>query len=139
MDLWVVLGAVGSVASIIGLLLPAVSRNQRLLHVGYGIAIACMASVAVWYWAQLNRVKQVERAASALIAASQYEYTSAGFVQAALAFLEKNKDLYPDSYARAIKLVEECACQGNSGSGITTLDFALRGLLRGIGTLESGT
>jgi hypothetical protein len=137
MDFWLVLGAVGSVASLVGLVLPLQTRHQRILHVAYGLAIATLAAVAVWYW-QLNaRVKSVERAANALVADAQSDYTHEGFVQAALAFLEKNKDLYPDSYSRAQKLVQECQCQfSTTSTTVVSLSFALKGLLKGIGTLE---
>jgi hypothetical protein len=137
MDFWIVLGAVGSVASVIGLLLPLQTRHQRLLHVGYGLAIASLAAVASWYWQQNNRVRSVERAATALVAAARFEYTHEGFVQASLAFLEKNKDLYPESYARAQKLVQDCQCQlNNTTTTVVPLSSALQGLLKGIGTLE---
>lgn len=135
MDFWLILGAIGSVASIIGLLLPLQARHQRMLHVGYGLVITVLASVAMWYWQQNNRVRSVERAATALVSAAQSDYTHEGFVQASLAFLEKNKDLYPESYARAQKLVQECQCQFSS-STVVPLAFTLQGLLRGIGTLE---
>lgn len=139
MDFWIVLGAVGSVASVIGLLLPVQARHQRILHVGYGLVIAILASVATWNWQQNNRVRSVERAATALVSASSMEYTHEGFVQASLAFLEKNKDLYPESYARAQKLVQDCQCQLNSSTtAVVPLSSALQGLLKGISTLEGG-
>jgi hypothetical protein len=137
MDFWVILGAIGSVASVVGLLLPLQARYQRVIHVAYGLAIAVLASVAVWYWQMNARVRSVERSATALVSAAQSEYTHEGFVQASLAFLEKNKDLYPESYVRAQKLVQECQCQLNSSTtSVVPLAFALQGLLKGIGTLE---
>src|SRR5688572_26490512 len=112
MDFWVVLGAVGSVASVVGVLLPAQSKSQRVVHVSYGLAIVAITCVAAWYWQKNNRVENVERAATTLVAGARMDYTNEGFIQAALAFLEKNKDLYPESYARAQRLVEDCNCLG---------------------------
>jgi hypothetical protein len=94
-----VLGAVGSVASLISLLIPLQSKNQRFVHVAYGLAIALFASISVWYWQDNQRTIKVERDATHLLNRKEYDYTSEGFIQAALAFLEKNKDLYPDSYS----------------------------------------
>jgi hypothetical protein len=46
MDFWVLLGAVGSVASLIGLMLPLQTKRQRLIHAAYGLAIALFAAAA---------------------------------------------------------------------------------------------
>lgn len=140
MDFWILLGAVGSVASIIALLLPLQSRFQKLVHVAYGIAIAGFSIVAMWYWLQNARIHNVERAATTLLAGVSMDYTSLGFTQAALAFLEKNKDLYPDAYARAQKMCEHSNCLALSKStDEVNLSSALQGLIRGISTLEGGS
>ena len=139
MDFWILLGALGSVASIIALLLPLQSRFQKLVHVAYGIAIAGFSIVAMWYWQQNTRIHNVERAATALLADVRMDYTSLGFTQAALAFLEKNKDLYPDAYARAQKMCEHSNCLALSKStDEVSLSFALQGVIRGISKLEGG-
>jgi len=149
-DLWVVLGAVGSIASLVGLLLPVQSRSQRLLHVVYGLAIALFASTAVWYWQANQRIHKVERSAQRLLSDFQYNATDLGFIQAALAFLEKNKDLYPDSYSRAVDICKQNNCSAaqytnDTSSGVNheynlrNVASALRGLVRGISALESGT
>ena len=140
MDFWILLGAVGSVASIVALLLPLQSRFQQLVHVAYGIAIAGFSVIAMWYWQQNTRIHNVERAASALIAGVRMDYTSLGFAQASLAFLEKNKDLYPESYARALQMCEQSNCLALSKStDEVELSYALQGLIRGISTLEGGS
>ena len=140
MDFWILLSAVGSVASIIALLLPLQSRFQRLVHVLYGVAITVFSTVAMWYWLQNARIHNVERAATNLLAGVRMDYTSLGFTQAALAFLEKNKDLYPDAYARAQKMCEHSNCLALSKStDEVSLSDALQGLIRGISTLEGGS
>lgn len=137
MDFWQVLGAVSGVASIVGLALPLTTRHQRVVHLLYGLAIVALSSTAVWYWSQNNRLRSVERTASVLVAERQMGYTNEGFIQAALAFLEKNKDLYPEAYARAQKLCEVNSCLTlNHSIESVDLAFALEGLLKGIGTLE---
>lgn len=146
MDFWVVLGVVGSVASLTELLLPIQSKNQRIMHVAYGLAIAVIASVAVWYWQANQRIHKVEVAATRILGS---DYTNEGFIQAALAFLEKNRDLYPDSYARAQELCKLNSCLGpqHGAQGTSSLDhalnqnnvaFTLKGLIRGISKLETG-
>lgn len=148
MDFWILLGAIGSVASIVGTALPLQSKHQRWLHVIYGLVIAILAAVAVWYWGQTQRVKQVERAANVLLAEeSDNTYSTEGFIQATLAFLEKNRDLYPDAYARAQDLckLQHCLDPQYGDKQHDSLDHAynqinvasaLKGLVRGISTLE---
>jgi hypothetical protein len=149
MDFWIVLGAVGSVASIVGLALPLQTRHQRLMHFVYGLLVAMLASVAVWYWQATQRVHRVERVAASLVE-DRRRFSEVGFTQAALAFLEKNRDLYPDTYARAQKICEQNNCFGAQHGGKTksSLDHvfnqidvasAMEGILRGIGKLEGGT
>ncbi|PQJ26145.1 hypothetical protein BSZ31_15505 [Limnobacter sp. SAORIC-690] len=147
-DLWVVLGAVGSIASLIGLLLPPQSKSQRLMHAAYGLAIALFASAAVWYWQANQRFHKVEQAASRLLSDFEYNYSTEGIVQASLAFLEKNKDLYPDSYVRAQEICKQNNCLGpkytkESANGVDheynqrNVASALQGLIKGISALES--
>jgi len=147
-DFWVVLGAIGSIASLIGLVLPQQAKNQRLMHATYGLAIALFASVAVWYWQANQRVHRVELAATRLLEQEGFNYTNEGFVQAALAFLEKNKVLCPDSYMRGQELCRLNNCLGPQygGQSSSSLDHAynqgnvastLKGLVRGISKLES--
>ncbi|MGE4299106.1 MAG: hypothetical protein AB7E47_13875 [Desulfovibrionaceae bacterium] len=138
MNFWIILGGVGAVASIAGVFLPAQSRHPKLIHIVYGIAVVAMTTVAVSYWQETQRVRSVERAASALIKNVSFDYSNAGFVQAALAFLEKNKDLYPDSYARAQKMADDCK-DSKDPFQIGSLASALKGLFKGISAIESGS
>lgn len=119
------------------------------MHVLYGIAIALFASTAVWYWQANQRIHKVELAAQRLLSESEYNFTNEGFIQAALAFLEKNKDLYPDSYARAQEICRENKCSGAQYSkeaengidrqqNLRNVASTLRGLVKGISALESG-
>jgi hypothetical protein len=149
MDFWIILGAIGSIASVVALVLPLQTKYQRVMHLVYGLFIVVLTTVAVQYWHQNQRVKKIERAAIVLVADRQ-TYSEVGFAQAALAFLEKNRDLYPDTYARAQKLCELNNCLGAKygEQGRNSLEHAynqidvasaLEGLLKGIGTLESGS
>lgn len=150
MDLWALLGAVGSIASLVGLMLPLQTKRQRLIHVAYGLSIALFAATAMWYWQANQRIRKVELAATRLLSGEEYDYTVDGFNQAALAFLEKNRDLYPDSYARAVEICKQNDCLGPQygklgGSDIAheynqrNVRYALKGLIRGISKLEGGT
>jgi len=138
MDFLLLLGAVGSVASILAFALPPQNQHPRTVHAVYGFVIAVLSAVTVWYWSENNRVQSVERMADALVADSWSGYTDQGFIQASLAFLEKNRDLYPEAYSRAQNLCELNDCLViSSSTGNAALASAYLGLLKGIGTIES--
>ena len=149
-EFFAVLGVVGSIASVVALLLPAQGKRQRLIHLVYGVAITVLAFTAVWYQQKLSRVNRVERAATQLVEDRQFRFSNEGFIQAALAFLEKNKDLYPDSYGRAQEICRLHKClasqyEGDSSRslqhayGLIDAASALEGLLRGIADISKGS
>lgn len=148
MDFWILLGAVGSAASLIGLFLPIQSKNQRLMHLAYGLIVALFASAAVFYWQASQRIHKVERSAEVLVN-SKHQFSSIGFTQASLAFLEKYRDLYPETYSRAQKLCELHDClstkYGDASKNSLSHKYnqadaasAMEGIIRGIGKLEGG-
>ena len=142
-----VIGIVGSVASIIALALPASSKSQRVIHALYVLLIVGISSAAVFYKSELDRINSAERAAKALVEDRRMNFTDEGFNIAALSFLEKYKDLYPDSYQRASKLCENNGCLNNQhAEGANSLNHAysqnnvssaLEGMLKGIGEISA--
>lgn len=129
----------GSVASIVGLIMPASGWKQRIVHLIYGVAIVVLAYLAVSVQVRLDRVASIERAASQMVEDREMKYTQLGFVHAPLAFLEKNSDLYPDTYQRAQNMCKEYQCDSPEGDSVNMvqLSFAMEGLLQGIATIDS--
>lgn len=142
MDLFVVAGFIGSVASIISLLIPSSTKKQRYFHAAYVLVIAITASTAQFYYGKWRRISAAEHAAAQLVQDKRMNYTASGFNMAALAFLEKNKELFPDSYARAQRMCEQHSCLGDSAGNLNRafaqndVSFALEGLVRGIATIS---
>jgi hypothetical protein len=137
MSLIISLGVVGSIASILGLLLPAQGWRLRLLHGAYGLVIAILAGLFVTSQTRLARVQNVERAAAELVE-DHLSYTSAGFIQAGLSFLEVNRDLLPDTYERAQELCRKRDCWGVDDTvGDVSVGFTMKGLLQGIATTHT--
>ena len=132
----VAFGILGAVASIVGLLLPAQGWRQRCIHLVYGVAIIVLAFGVVTYQAKLDRIASVERAASQMISNRRIEYTNLGFIQASLAFLEKNRDLYPDTYQRALTMCAQFRCD-YPYADIDNISMAsgMEGLLKGIAVI----
>ncbi|MEC9361977.1 MAG: hypothetical protein VYC42_02025 [Pseudomonadota bacterium] len=127
----------GAVASIVGLLLPARGWGQRLSHVAYGVVIVILAYFATTYHKRLDRIARIEHVAKQMVEDRQMHYTHLGFVQASLAFLEKNNDLFPDTYRRAIDLCAQYKCsEPQSGTDMVELAFAMDGILTGLATID---
>ena len=58
---------------------------------------------AVHYNSELERTKSIHRQANSICSHYHSSYNKE-FIQEVLAFLEENKDIYPDSYDRAIQI-----------------------------------
>lgn len=142
------LSILGSIASIIGLLLPASNWKTRWVHVIYGLAVVALSyaliesqSSSEEYERKLARIESIEATAKK-ISENMNSYTSLGYVHAALAFLEKNKELYPDTYERAKDMCKQSDCTGSAQEiehkySIIDVSFALSGMLQGIMVLSS--
>jgi hypothetical protein len=148
MDVSLVLGMLGSVASIVSLFLPATGKRGRLVHAIYVLAITLISGTAIYYQQQNSRAEHAKHFATKLLQdENNGEYTSTGFNMAALAFLEMNKDLFPDSYRNAQQLCNANNClgaqYGNAAQDSlehafnqTNVEHALKGLVRGIAASE---
>lgn len=136
MDVVGVIGFVSSVAGLVGFfLMPPRPRRPRVTHTVFAVALAILASSTMWYWNLHTRAMNVERSASALVAQRTMEFTDEGFIQASLAFLEKNKDLYPAAFERGQQICRVNNCTESTMQS-STLAHVFEGLLKGIGTIE---
>ena len=148
MDIVLTLSVLGSVASIIGLLLPAKDWKTRGVHVTYGLIVVVLSyslissqSDTEKYKLELDRIRDIERSARKLSENSN-QYSYIGYAQATLAFLEKHKELYPETYERAKLLCEKSDCYSTSQDlehkyGLIDLRSAYSGLLKGVTVLSS--
>lgn len=141
-----IIGVVSGVAGIVSLLLPASGWKSRAVHAIWVVFIALAAGFAGYYQRRLNRIEDVARSATTMVCEKEMGYTNRGFTEAALAFLERNRDLYPDTYVRAVALAKRTECSASDGdcgirqgSEVIDLSFAMEGLLRGISTLSGGS
>jgi len=147
-------GLFGSFASIMSFFISAPGWKSKVVHILYaffisGIIISFMAYQANTKesLSELARMKKIEQQAQFLV--SDVDLSTAGnmqgYMQACLAFLEKNKSLYPETYERTKKLCENSGCNnsGYSENNDSTVHFlkmqqgssAMRMLIRGVSTL----
>lgn len=131
------LGIIGGVATIIGFILAIKEPQKRYFHVFYLLLIALGVSAATYQFSINAKTESVERQADALMNDWRFDYTDRGFVFASLAFLEKNRKIYPDSYSRAEQACKNFKCDDpKSDMNMVDLAFTLAGLVKGLGTLS---
>jgi hypothetical protein len=133
-----VVGLVSGVLGIISYFLPIGNRRARWVHTGYVFVVACAVSLATYESGRLKRLDEISRSADRLVAEQEMNYTSRGYVFAVLSFLEKNKDEFPDTYARAVAACKTFKCDDRNASlNLVELSFTFKGIARGLGTLSS--
>lgn len=146
-------GTVVAVLSFIFQFLEIV-KNKKILHIIVSILLIVSTGVSVYFWNQLQLKDNISIAAAKLIShrsiASEDEFLEdSQFIMASLAFLEKNKDIYPDSYKRAQTICENNYCHKpqykQESSDYNSLDYGyntenaakqIEGILKGISMLE---
>lgn len=132
-----ILGIIGSIASLISLFIPEIRFSRKLIRFLLCVAIAAFAFFMDGIHQKLKRIENIERTASQMIIDHEKKYTNLGFVMATLAFLEKNKDLYPDAYKKALNMYSTYKCDEPNPIYVVDLAFAMQGLLKGLSTIES--
>lgn len=96
-----------SVVSVIGFLVSIFKDfkwNTSLLCIISAVTFTYMSIYIRKLETRIERTENIQRAALKLVDHRDTRFSSEGFVQAALSFLEINKDLYPDTYMRAIEI-----------------------------------
>lgn len=141
----VTIGVIGSIASIIGLLTQGKDWKSRVVHALYFFFIAVLSSGFVFYKTTLSEVTKIERQAEQLLESASELRTDGdrrGFILATMAFLEKNKNQYPETFSIAKDTVQALGVnRSEESSGVERLyqewrleDGAdtMRSLLKGI-------
>ena len=138
MNFLLILTIISGVVSIIGFIITIIKENK------WHKIILCIVSALAFTWigvyihkleSRIDRVKDVQRAALQLVEQRDTKFTSEGFVQATLSFLEANKDLYPDTYIRAVE-IEQKMHESESIFAGTEAVSELSGILNGIAILN---
>jgi len=130
MDPIILIGILGSIASIVSLFLAKPDLKSRVLHAAYSLLVVIIACSAVIYnSAALDKLQQAAsenrrleerlrivesrgREAKKLLDSRGYGSTTdagknRGFILSGLAFLERNRDLFPEMYNLAKKMASD--------------------------------
>ena len=154
-SLVIVLGIIGSIASVVGVLIASPGMKSKVIHVAYALAITAIASSAVAYHNRLDaaqreieEIDRIERQARAIVRSSDRstEGSMTGLMLAGLSFLEKYRTRFPETYARAVKVCENSGMFAPSDSSsmehfrnLQQGSGAMYSLLEGIAASNTGT
>ncbi len=136
MDIYALSGILGTVLSIATFFIPDKWKSKRLTLALFVFFIVVLSTVIVNQNSRLTQIKKVSSAADELVNSRQTHFTHEGYIQAGLAFLEQNKNLYPDSYKRATAIYDEYKKSHLNSSAVVDLAFEMDGLIKGIGLLN---
>ncbi len=118
-ELAITIGLVGGISSIISLFISAPGWKSKTVHLLYALVVTAIATIAFEYkndrttaQLEIERYKSVEKQAGLLLRTRDQTTSGSakGFMLASLTFLEKNKDIFPDTYERAKQLCENAGC-----------------------------
>ena len=109
------------------------SKTEKWRWVIIAIVLVVSFGFTVYSGSELLRIKNIHRQASAIC--EHYSSScSDEFIQEALAFLEENRDVYPDSYNRAVQSYDKMK------NATIQFDFEVAremyGIVKGIATLN---
>lgn len=136
MDFIIVIGLVGSIASIVGIALALPNWKSRVLHAIYGLSITALSAGLAHYYTSLSHAQNFEIQARKLLTQTEFQNDDRAVMLAGLAFMEKYKEEFPETFSAAKEL---CISAGVVGSGksdkyLSTSDGsrAIRGMLEGL-------
>ncbi|MDD6747092.1 MAG: hypothetical protein PUD97_02585 [Paludibacteraceae bacterium] len=137
MDYWQFLTISSAVCSIVGFFITIFSKyswGKRILWSVVIFILTFISGYAVNRNSENERIKSIHRQAKAIYD----DYVPSGnekeFIQESLAFLEENKDRYPDSYNRAVQIYSDMKNSTIQYSYEPAIE--IRGIIKGIVTLN---
>lgn len=135
MDYLVLLTIISCIITIITLFIPDRLKTKKGFIYSAFILIVFISGWLTQLNTKLERIESIQKAARMLIEKQGSEFTERGFIQAGLSFMEINKDLYPDTYLRAIKIYEKLE-KSEYTFGASEASHEMEGLIKGISILN---
>jgi phosphoglycerol transferase MdoB-like AlkP superfamily enzyme len=136
MDIYAVSGILGTVLSIATFFIPDKWKSKRITLFLFVFLVVILSCVIVNQNSKLTRINKISRAANELVSNREMRFTHEGYIQAGLAFLEQNKDLYPDTYKRSVSIYEKYKKKERYDNDVVDLAFEMDGLIKGIALLN---
>lgn len=136
MNYLVLIGLISAICGILSFFITVFSKyswGKRILWLTVVFVLTFISGLVVNYNSKNERIKSIHRQASAICEHYHSSY-SAEFIQESLVFLEENRDVYPDSYNRAVQSYDKMK------NATIQYDFEVAremyGIVKGIATLN---
>ncbi|MDM1501224.1 hypothetical protein HX071_03285 [Myroides marinus] len=137
MDTIAILGLLSGTIGIIGFFFPIEWKKKVFIKVIFTLILLVLTSYIVYQNSKITRIEKVSKSANLLVEKKSMEFTSEGFILAALSFLEQNKNDFPETYERAKTIFEEYNKSENRDFKSVRTSYEMEGLIKGIGILST--
>ncbi|MDR0830047.1 MAG: hypothetical protein LBN95_08060 [Prevotellaceae bacterium] len=107
MDIMTILGFLGAVFSILSFFIPTEWKSNSIVNIMFVLIIVIFCCVILYQNSKLKRITQISKYAEQLIKKRYASYGRKGYIQAVITFCEQFKDLYPNSFERAMNIFNE--------------------------------
>jgi hypothetical protein len=137
MNIILVVTLLSAVCSIVSVFIPERWKSKKIFWALFIFVMCILCSVITLQQTKINQINKVSKAAKELSSNTHGYYSNSGYIQACLAFLEQNQDLYPDAYSRA----KELYSSNKEKSLYNDFDYRelaieIEGLIKGIAVLN---
>jgi hypothetical protein len=122
-----VMTIVSGIVTLVAFSLALRASSTRFLHGFYILVIVLAVSYGEYEYLKNARMHDTIAAAKTLTTHWDMNYTEKGYVHAVLLFLETNKDLYPDVYARDTQEYNDIKGKPDEDRKIIDLAYAFDG------------
>lgn len=128
-----IIALLSSLAGLATFFIPSQWQTKKNFIVAGLFILSAVSIIMVNQYSRLRHIERVSRAARQLLEQKEMEFTYDGFTQAGLAFLEQNKNLYPDSYKRAMSIAKDQSVHEVHKAS------TIEGIIKGIGILNTAS
>ena len=137
MDTITIVGLLSGILGIIGFFFPIEWKKKILIKVIFTLIFLFLSTYLASLNSKISRIERVSKSANLLIQKKSSEFTSEGFILAALSFLEQNRNDFPESYERAKHIFEKYDKSDYRSIESISTSSEMEGLIKGIGILST--
>ncbi len=137
MDTISILGFLSGLIGIVGFFFPVQWKNKIFVKIAFTLVLASLSIYIFYQNSKIDKIERVSKSANLLIESKDTQFTSEGFILAALSFLEQNKNEFPESYERAKKIFENYDKSDYRSIESVGTSSEMEGLIKGIAILST--
>lgn len=132
-----IIGLLSGLLGIVGFFFPVEWKKKSLIKITFTILLLSLSGYIAFLNSKIDRIERISRSANLLIQSKETNFTSEGFILAALSFLEQNKNDFPESYERAKLIFNKYNGDESRSMNSVHTSFEMEGLIRGISILST--